>query len=135
MLTLHHLHLCTSPSRCVTFILGMLHTPQNHTEIFGPPLGVFMNYWEAPTRLLPAAAALKAEWQAALMPYVSAWAGGIELEPTFIYGMRIYPEGARLFRRVLLPDPRLMRMNDASATHSSRRVTCRLVVEAHLLLT
>ena len=74
-------------------------TLQNHTEIFGPPLGVFMNYWEAPPRLLPAAAALKAEWQAALMPYVSAWAGGIELEPTFIYGMRFYPEGARLFRR------------------------------------
>ena len=33
-------------------------------------------------------------WQSALMPLVSAWAGGMELEPTDIYGMRIYQRGA-----------------------------------------
>lgn len=34
------------------------------------------------------------------MPLVSAWAGGVELEPTDIYGMRIYQRGAVLYPHV-----------------------------------
>ena len=32
----------------------------------------------------------KEAWQRALMPFVSAWAGGIDIEFTAMYGMRIY---------------------------------------------
>ena len=43
---------------------------------------------------------LKSQWHLALMPVVSAWAGGVELEPTALYGMRIYREGSWLTRHV-----------------------------------
>lgn len=73
----------------------------NFTEVFAPSAGVvFMNYWEQATQLLPVAAELKKEWQHALKGYAEAWIGGIELEPTFFYGMRIYNEGAVLYSHV-----------------------------------
>ena len=32
--------------------------------------------------------------------YVSAWAGGVEIEPTAIYGMRVYGPSALLYSHV-----------------------------------
>ena len=43
---------------------------------------------------------LQARWHEALLPVVSAWAGGVELEPTALYGMRVYREGSWLTRHV-----------------------------------
>lgn len=37
---------------------------------------------------------------AALLPYVSAWSGGTDLEWTAFYGMRIYSRGAKLYSHV-----------------------------------
>ena len=39
-------------------------------------------------------------WHDALMPLVEAWAGGVRLEPTDIYGMRVYQDGATLLQHV-----------------------------------
>lgn len=46
---------------------------------------VFVNWWEAECRLVSVPGQFHAKWKQALMPLVSKWAGGIELEPTASY--------------------------------------------------
>ena len=57
---------------------------------------VNVNFWDSRPQIIAVPPRLKAAWQAGLMAGVSAWAGGIELEPTALYGMRVYKEGAFL---------------------------------------
>ena len=59
-------------------------------------LQVFVNWWESPTHMLPIPPGYKDRWQRALMPLVSAWAGGVPLEFTALYGMRNYGNGSWL---------------------------------------
>ncbi|KAL1499994.1 hypothetical protein AB1Y20_012671 [Prymnesium parvum] len=61
---------------------------------------VFVNWWQSPTLVIPMPPALKASWQDRLLPAVSQWAGGVELEPTSLYGMRVYQNGSWLLRHV-----------------------------------
>ena len=35
-----------------------------------------------------------------MMPHVSSWSGGVELEPTALYGLRVYTDGAVLVPHV-----------------------------------
>ena len=44
--------------------------------------------------------ARRGAWHDALMPLVEAWAGGVRLEKTDIYGMRVYQDGATLLQHV-----------------------------------
>ena len=57
---------------------------------------VNVNFWESRPQIIAVPPRVKAAWQAGLMAGVSAWAGGIELEPTALYGMRVYKEGSFL---------------------------------------
>ena len=57
---------------------------------------VNVNFWESRPDIIAVPPRVKAAWQAGLMAGVSAWAGGVELEPTALYGMRVYKEGSFL---------------------------------------
>ena len=57
---------------------------------------VYVNIWEARSFIIPIPIELQTAWHAALLPYVSAWAGEVELEATALYGIRVYVRGARL---------------------------------------
>ena len=59
-----------------------------------------MNFWVVDTFMVHVPHARRDRWQDALMPLVSAWAGGVALEPTDIYGLREYRDGAVLFPHV-----------------------------------
>ena len=57
---------------------------------------VNVNFWDSRPDIIAVPPRVKAAWQAGLMAGVSAWAGGVELEPTALYGMRVYKEGSFL---------------------------------------
>mmetsp|Transcript_16540 Transcript_16540/g.42377 ORF Transcript_16540/g.42377 Transcript_16540/m.42377 type:complete len:363 (-) Transcript_16540:35-1123(-) len=67
----------------------------------------FVNWWDSPTRVIPMPHGLKSKWHRAMMPLVSSWAGGVALEPTALYGMRIYSDGSWLNRQVTPAPPEL----------------------------
>lgn len=57
---------------------------------------VNVNFWDSRPDIIAVPARVKREWQAGLMAGVSDWGGGVDLEPTALYGMRVYKEGAFL---------------------------------------
>lgn len=59
-----------------------------------------VNFWEAPVRIIALPPKLKLGWHEGLASLVSGWAGGVELEPTQLYGIRIYSRGSRLIPHV-----------------------------------
>ena len=61
--------------------------------------GWFVNWWEVNQDLVVPPMQLKRRWQEMFMPVVEAWAG-TKLEPTDIYGIRTYYDGAWLSNHV-----------------------------------
>ena len=55
-----------------------------------------VNFWDSRPDIIAVPARVKREWQAGLMAGVSSWGGGVDLEPTALYGMRVYKEGSFL---------------------------------------
>ena len=43
---------------------------------------------------------LKTKWHDALRPMAEEWIGGVKLEDTDLYGMRLYNRGAKLLKHV-----------------------------------
>ena len=53
-----------------------------------------------PFYVIPLPPNLKARWHEALRPLVEEWAGGVPLEKTDLYGMRVYTRGSWLIPHV-----------------------------------
>ena len=83
---------------------------------------VHVNFYESPIYMIPLPLRLKSKWHASLMPLVSAWAGGVELEITDLYGMRIYTDGAWLLPHVDREDTHALSLVLNVAQHGVREV-------------
>ena len=55
---------------------------------------------QVPFYVIPLPPNLKARWHEALRPLVEEWAGGVPLEKTDLYGMRVYTRGSWLIPHV-----------------------------------
>jgi len=62
--------------------------------------GLYVNWWESEPRVIQMPWQLKTMWHNRLMRVVEDWIGGIPLERSDIYGIRIYKKGARLLSHV-----------------------------------
>ena len=66
-------------------------------EEWGDSQDAYVNWWDAPPSMCFLPFGLKGRWHAALRALVEAWLGGnVDLEPTDLYGIRSYPDGATL---------------------------------------
>eukprot|EP00316_Scyphosphaera_apsteinii_P000268 CAMPEP_0119331566 /NCGR_PEP_ID=MMETSP1333-20130426/80828_1 /TAXON_ID=418940 /ORGANISM="Scyphosphaera apsteinii, Strain RCC1455" /LENGTH=1014 /DNA_ID=CAMNT_0007341197 /DNA_START=36 /DNA_END=3080 /DNA_ORIENTATION=+ len=93
----------TVPSRTWASISAYYHNNRNTQirEEWQPDANFsFVNFWQVPVFCIPLPPRLKRVWHRQLMPSISDWVGGVELEPTDMYGFRVYSEGALLFPHV-----------------------------------
>jgi hypothetical protein len=62
--------------------------------------GLYVNWWESDPLMIQPPFGLKTKWHDALRPLAEEWIGGVKLEDTDLYGMRLYNQGAKLLKHV-----------------------------------
>eukprot|EP00455_Lapot_gusevi_P057414 TRINITY_DN9783_c0_g1_i1.p1 TRINITY_DN9783_c0_g1~~TRINITY_DN9783_c0_g1_i1.p1 ORF type:complete len:450 (-),score=117.40 TRINITY_DN9783_c0_g1_i1:46-1395(-) len=65
-----------------------------------PPADIYVNHWESPTTMIHLPDALKNKIHDVVRPILSEWVGGLELERTVVYGIRLYKNDSLLLDHV-----------------------------------